>query len=73
MRSALVCMMISLSLLCLSVQSVSVRSDGSLRESSRVCPWDSDRLQGQQPEPERQTLHTAQLVPGVSMSRLQLS
>lgn len=49
-----------------SPQSVSVRADGSLRQPSWLCPRDSDRLQGQQPEPGWETLHTAQLVPRVS-------
>lgn len=50
-----------------SPQPVSVWADGSLRESSWLRPRDSDRLQGQQPQPDRETLHSAQLVPRVSM------
>lgn len=51
----------------LALQFVSVRPHGCVRQSSRLRPRNFDRLQGQQPEPCRPTLHTAQLVSRVTV------
>lgn len=50
----------------MALQFVAVWPHGCIRQPSWLRPRDSDRVQGQQPEPGGPTVHTAQLVPRVT-------